>query len=124
MVIAAALLLALGLLNLVINSSEPGTWLLLIVLMPWPLYAGVRSLREGDDRYRMAHRAAVTHQRLRRSSSLTASENPTTKMAQPRTGTRLPTDGVPTKPRIAKSNASTPKMIATMNHRRVLRQDP
>lgn len=50
MVIAAALLLALGLLNLVINSSEPGTWLLLIVLMPWPLYAGVRSLRDGDDR--------------------------------------------------------------------------
>ncbi|OII34747.1 hypothetical protein BIU98_01915 [Curtobacterium sp. MMLR14_010] len=49
-VIAASLLLALGLLNLVINTTGPGSWLLLIVLMPWPLYAGLRSLREGDDR--------------------------------------------------------------------------
>jgi hypothetical protein len=50
MVIAASLLLALGLLNLVINTTKPGSWLLLIVLMPWPLYAGLRSLWEGDDR--------------------------------------------------------------------------
>ncbi|PZE65502.1 MULTISPECIES: hypothetical protein [unclassified Curtobacterium] len=45
MVIAASLLLALGLLNLIINTTRPGSWLLLMVLMPWPLYAGLKSLR-------------------------------------------------------------------------------
>lgn len=48
--IAASLMLALGLLNLFINTDEPGTWLGLLVLMPWPLYLGVRSLRRTDDR--------------------------------------------------------------------------
>lgn len=50
MVIAASLLLALGLLNLIINTTRPGSWLLLMVLMPWPLYAGLKSLRDGEDR--------------------------------------------------------------------------
>lgn len=50
MVIAASLLLALGLLNIIINTTQPGSWLLLIVLMPWPLYAGLKSLRDGEDR--------------------------------------------------------------------------
>jgi len=45
MVIAASLLLALGLLNLIINTTRPGSWLLLIVLMPWPLSAGLKRLR-------------------------------------------------------------------------------
>ncbi|WP_148071132.1 hypothetical protein [Curtobacterium sp. PhB115] len=44
-VIAASLLLARGLMNLIINTTRPGSWLLLIVLMPWPLSAGLKSLR-------------------------------------------------------------------------------
>ena len=49
MVIAASLMLALGLLNLFVNTEKPGSWLGLLVLMPWPLYLGVRSLQHADD---------------------------------------------------------------------------
>ncbi|RPE74727.1 hypothetical protein EDF28_3786 [Curtobacterium sp. PhB137] len=48
--IAAVLMLALGLLNLVINTGMIGSWLPLIVLMPWSLYLGVWSLRNQDKR--------------------------------------------------------------------------
>lgn len=48
--IAAALMLALGLLDLVINTGMIGSWLPLIVLMPWSLYLGVWSLRNQDKR--------------------------------------------------------------------------
>lgn len=46
--IAAVLMLALGLLNLVINTGMIGSWLPLIVLTPWSLYLGVWSLRNQD----------------------------------------------------------------------------
>jgi uncharacterized protein YhhL (DUF1145 family) len=48
--IAAALMLALGLLDLVINTGRIGSWLPLIVLMPWSLYLGVWSLRNQSKR--------------------------------------------------------------------------
>ncbi|MBF4588726.1 hypothetical protein [Curtobacterium sp. VKM Ac-1395] len=48
--IAAALMLALGLLDLVINTGRIGSWLPLIVLMPWSLCLGVWSLRNQSKR--------------------------------------------------------------------------
>lgn len=44
-VIAASLLLALALVNLVINTERIGTWLPLLILMPFSLVWGLRSLR-------------------------------------------------------------------------------
>jgi len=48
--IAAALMLALGLLNLFINTVRIGSWLPLVILMPWSLYLGVWSFRNQDKR--------------------------------------------------------------------------
>lgn len=48
--VAAALMLALGLLNLVINTGMIGSWLPLIILMPWSLCLGVWSLRNQERR--------------------------------------------------------------------------
>lgn len=47
---AVVLLLALGLLNLIINTGRIGSWLPLVVIMPWSLYLGVWSLRNQDKR--------------------------------------------------------------------------
>lgn len=49
-VVAAALMLALGLLNLLLNTRMVGSWLPLVVLMPWSLYLGTLSLRKKDKR--------------------------------------------------------------------------
>lgn len=49
-VVAAALMIALGLLNLVLNTRMVGSWLPLVVLMPWSLYLGIWSLRNQDTR--------------------------------------------------------------------------
>ena len=49
LVVAAAALFGLGLLNLVVSTTKPGSWLPLLVLMPWPFLLGLRQLR--------AHRA-------------------------------------------------------------------
>ncbi|MBF4606668.1 hypothetical protein [Curtobacterium sp. VKM Ac-1393] len=49
-VVAAALMLALGLLNLLLNTRMVGSWLPLVVLMPWSLYLGIWSLRNQDKR--------------------------------------------------------------------------
>lgn len=49
-VVAAALMLALGLLNLLLNTRMVGSWLPLVVLMPWSLYLGTWSLRNQDKR--------------------------------------------------------------------------
>ncbi|TCU42308.1 hypothetical protein EDF33_1157 [Curtobacterium sp. PhB146] len=43
-------MLALGLLDLVINTGRIGSWLPLIVLMPWSLCLGVWSLRNQSKR--------------------------------------------------------------------------
>jgi hypothetical protein len=43
-------MLALGLLNLIINTGRIGSWLPLVVMMPWSLYLGVWSLRNQDKR--------------------------------------------------------------------------
>lgn len=48
--VAAALMLALGLLNLVLNTRMVGSWLPLVVLMPWSLHLGTWSLRNQDKR--------------------------------------------------------------------------
>ena len=45
MVIGAAAMFSLGLLNLVINTTSWGSWLPLLVLMPLPFLQGVRQLR-------------------------------------------------------------------------------
>ena len=50
LVICASLMLALGLLNLVINTHRPGSWLPLILIMPWSLYVGIWSLRHQHER--------------------------------------------------------------------------
>lgn len=49
-VLTASLFLLLALVNLVINTRQLGTWLPLVVLMPWMLYMGVRSLRNQNVR--------------------------------------------------------------------------
>ena len=48
--VTALLMLALGLLNAVINTRMVGSWLPLVVLMPWSLYLGIWSLRNQDKR--------------------------------------------------------------------------
>lgn len=44
-VVGSALLFALGVLNLIINTEHVGSWLALIVLMPLPFVQGLRQLR-------------------------------------------------------------------------------
>ena len=50
MVITAAVLFSVGLLNLITNTASLGSWLPLLVLMPLPFVQGLRQLR--------AHRAS------------------------------------------------------------------
>ena len=50
MVITAAAMFSLGLLNLIINTTSLVTWLPLLVMMPLPFVQGLRQLR--------AHRAS------------------------------------------------------------------
>jgi uncharacterized integral membrane protein len=47
--IVASLSLVLALVNLVINTERVGSWLPLLVLMPWPLILALRSLRRPDE---------------------------------------------------------------------------
>ncbi|WP_144762761.1 hypothetical protein [Curtobacterium sp. 9128] len=58
-VIASSVMLAVGVLDLVVNTTEPWSGLTLIVLMPWPLYQGIHSIRRsgrGDRRRPGGHR--------------------------------------------------------------------
>lgn len=48
--IAATLMLALALESLALNTARIGSWLPLIVFMPWALYLGVWSLRNQGKR--------------------------------------------------------------------------
>jgi hypothetical protein len=45
MLVPAAVMFSLGLLNLVINTTSLGSWLPLLVLMPLPFLQGLRQLR-------------------------------------------------------------------------------
>lgn len=49
-VVVAVISIALGLLNLVVNTMMVGSWLPIIVLMPWPLYLAIWSLRNQEKR--------------------------------------------------------------------------
>ncbi|WP_152191246.1 hypothetical protein [Georgenia satyanarayanai] len=43
--ITAALAILLGLFNMAANTAHLGSWLPLLLLMPWPLYLAIWSLR-------------------------------------------------------------------------------
>ncbi|MBC7590066.1 MAG: hypothetical protein H7226_03345 [Salinibacterium sp.] len=45
MVVSASLMLLLALVNLIINTGRPGTYLALFLVMPWSLWVGIQSLR-------------------------------------------------------------------------------
>jgi hypothetical protein len=45
-VVVSSLALLLALVNLVINTERIGSWLPLLVLMPWTLFYAIRSLRK------------------------------------------------------------------------------
>lgn len=49
-VIAASLVLALAITNLIYNTRLVGSWLPLLIMMPWSLYLGIWSLRNQDRR--------------------------------------------------------------------------
>jgi hypothetical protein len=48
-VITSSVLLALALVNLIINTTSVRSWLPLMVLMPLGLFRGLRDLRRSDD---------------------------------------------------------------------------
>jgi biotin transporter BioY len=45
MVAGAAVMFALGLLNLIINTDSPASWAPLMILMPFIFFQGLRQLR-------------------------------------------------------------------------------
>lgn len=45
MVAGAAVMFALGLLNLIINTKSPASWAPLMILMPFIFFQGLRQLR-------------------------------------------------------------------------------